>query len=70
MSEETRPLLYYGDDQDQQAQAMLLEETGPGVSVDNEEELLAEAFGTPNADGIYGAPVDDDVDVEPEEGEI
>jgi hypothetical protein len=56
MGEETRPLLYYGDDQDQQAQGMLLEDTGNGVSAENEEEMLAEAFGPPNADGIYGAP--------------
>jgi hypothetical protein len=56
MGKEPRPLLYYGDDQDQQAQAMLLEPTGNGVSEDNEEEVLAETFGPPNADGIYGAP--------------
>lgn len=57
VGKEARPLLWYEDDQDQQAQGMLLEKTGDGVSVENEEERLAEAFGPANEDGIYGAPV-------------
>jgi hypothetical protein len=61
-----RPLLYYGDDQDQQAQAMLIEATGDGVSVENEEELLAGEFGAPNAEGIYGAPEESEELEEPE----
>ena len=56
MGKAPRPLLFYGDDQDQQAQGMLIEETGDGKSVHNEEELLTETFGPPNTDGIYGAP--------------
>ncbi|MGH3387792.1 MAG: hypothetical protein ACRDOO_02830 [Actinomadura sp.] len=56
MGKEPRPLLWYEDDQDQQAQGMLLEKTGDGVSVENEEELLGESFGSPNEDGIFGAP--------------
>lgn len=31
-------------------------ETGDGVSVPNEEELLRKKFGAPDADGIYGKP--------------
>lgn len=54
MGKEARPLL--DDSQDQEAQRRLLRDTGNGATVENEEELLAELFGPPNADGVYGAP--------------
>ncbi|WP_420032218.1 hypothetical protein ACN2WE_04990 [Streptomyces sp. cg28] len=37
-------------------QAQHLRPTGNGPTVQNEEAVLAEEFGEPNADGIYGAP--------------
>ena len=56
MGEEARPLLDDDDVQDQEEQRRQLRETSEGPSVENEEELLAEMFGPPNADGIYGVP--------------
>lgn len=35
--------------------AMLLVETGNGPTDPTEEQLLAELFGAPNAQGVYGA---------------
>jgi hypothetical protein len=37
-------------------QARHLRPTGNGPTVDNEEALLADEFGEPDANGIYGAP--------------
>ncbi|WP_181160422.1 hypothetical protein [Streptomyces solincola] len=36
-----------------------LPDDGPGPSVDNEEELLAEMFGEPDDGGVYGGGDDD-----------
>jgi hypothetical protein len=52
----TRPL---EDDPTQERQAALLTETGNGPTVDNEADLLADAFGDPDANGVYGAPAQD-----------
>ncbi|MFF0389687.1 hypothetical protein ACFYS8_13490 [Kitasatospora sp. NPDC004615] len=35
---------------------MLLVDTGNGATDPNEAALLAELFGPPNAQGVYGAP--------------
>lgn len=52
----TRPL---EDNPTQERQAELLTDTGNGPTVDNEEQLLAEAFGAPDDRGVYGAPAQD-----------
>lgn len=41
-------------DMDAEEQARNLRATGNGPTVDNEEALLADEFGQPAADGIYG----------------
>jgi hypothetical protein len=46
-------------DMDAKEQARHIRPTGNGPTVQNEEALLAEEFGAPNADGIYGAPQHD-----------
>lgn len=42
----------------QEEQAKNLRDTGNGPTVDNEEELLREEFGEPDANGVYGAPAE------------
>lgn len=42
-------------DMDADEQARHIRPTGNGPTVENEEALLAEEFGAPNTDGIYGA---------------
>jgi hypothetical protein len=46
-------------DMDAEEQARHLRPTGNGPTVDNEEALLADEFGEPTDDGIYGAPQND-----------
>jgi len=46
-----RPLV--ADSQEEQAKN--IRRTGNGPTVDNEEDLLREEFGGPDANGVYGA---------------
>ncbi|MGW7100418.1 hypothetical protein [Streptomyces sp. NPDC054838] len=41
----------------QAEQAALLVRTDNGPTLPDEAQLLADEFGDPNADGVYGAPV-------------
>ncbi|MDF9813033.1 hypothetical protein [Streptomyces sp. SPB162] len=45
----------------QDQDASILRNTINGPTVDNEEDLLRQLFGEPNADGIYGGPTGDAV---------
>ncbi|KIF66280.1 hypothetical protein HY68_36880 [Streptomyces sp. AcH 505] len=49
----TRPT---DSDPTQEQQAELLTESGNAPTVDNEAQLLADMYGQPDANGVYGAP--------------
>ncbi|MFJ3699482.1 hypothetical protein ACIPW9_36060 [Streptomyces sp. NPDC090052] len=51
----TRPT---DSDPTQEQQAALLTESGNAPTVDNEAQLLADVFGEPDANGVYGAIAD------------
>lgn len=43
----------------QEQQAELLTESGNEPTVADEAQLLADLYGQPDADGVYGAPADE-----------
>ncbi|ESU46504.1 hypothetical protein K7395_24670 [Streptomyces filamentosus] len=53
MSQEERPV---EGQPDQEEQAALLRRTDNGPTVDIEEELLRERFGTPDMTGVFATP--------------